>query len=481
VLTVAQEHTASNGYERQFGLVERPFSLTPDTRFLFESRSHAEAYDHVIAALRQREALVVITGEVGAGKTMLCQTVLKRLKRRTLLSNITNPLLTGDDLLAQILNDFGTLSKRGRWIGDASPDSLNKTLQRFLASLVPSQVHAVVIIDEAQHLRFDAFEAIRLLLSAETGISKLLHVVLVGQPHLTRVLSRPEMRQLNQRVSRRYELGSVRTREVQQYIERRLWIGQGGAAQCLGVRPAASAAPEREEPAAGGEQFWRVRFSPSAIRAIADISGGLPRVINVICDRALELVSEKRTDSIDTGTVLWAARQLHIRIPAASRLRSNSYLGFAASILVITGLGWWGGGLRPRPRLAAVQQAAANRRGERSASEAVRATAAAAAAYGYVAPETVALPESESFTIVVASFPAGSRAAELATELEKQHLPAFTDDVSGEGRHVIIGPYASRAEAEDVQRQLAAGRLTGSRILSSIRSGMASSTRLAGR
>jgi general secretion pathway protein A len=478
VLTVAQEHTASNGYARQFGLVERPFSLTPDTRFLFEGRSHAEALEHVISALRRREALVVITGEIGAGKTMLCRTVLKQLERRALLSNITNPLLTGDDLLAQILDDFGALSKGSR-IGEASRPELTRTLQRVLASLAPSQAHAVVIIDEAHHLQFAALEAIRLLLSAEAGNSKLLHVILVGQPELARVLSRPEMRQLNERVSRTCDLGPLGPREVQRYIDRRLWIGHGGPAQCPGSRPA-SAGAEPEESAAG-EEFWRVRFTPSAVRAIADLSGGVPRAINIICDTALELASGHHTDSIDAATVLSAARHLNIRIPAARRLWSNRYLRFAASMLVITGLGWWSGGLRSRLGLAAVQPGAADRRVERSAAEAVRATAAAAAAYGYVAPETVALPESEGFSIVVASFQTAFRAAALATELEQRDLPAFTDSTSGGGQQVIIGPYASRSEAEDVRRQLATGRLTGSRIVSSSPGGMASNTRSASR
>jgi general secretion pathway protein A len=481
VLTVAREHTASNGYEQRFGLVARPFSLSPDTRFLFESRSHAEALEHVMSALRQREALVVITGEVGAGKTMLCRAVVEQLERRTLLSNITNPLLDGDDLLAQILDDFGVASNGRSLIGEASRDEFTGTLQRFLASLVPAQAHAVVVIDEAQYLQFEALDAIRLLLSAETGSSKLLHVILVGRPDLVRVLSQPQMRQLNQRVSRRHELGPVGTREVQQYIERRLWIGHGGPAQCLGVRRAATAETDHEQ-SAGGELFWRVRFTPPAMRAIADLSRGVPRLINVICDRALELVSWQRTDSVDAATVLSAARQLNIRIPAARWLRSNSYLGFAMSILVITGLGWWGGGLRSSPRLAAVQSAMAGRRLERSALETVqRGTAAAGTARSDAAPETLALPESESFTIVVASFQTASRAAALASELEGRGLPAYADAVSKGGQPVLIGPYASRAEAEDVQRQLATGRVTGSHIVSSATGGTASSTRSAAR
>jgi hypothetical protein len=285
------------------------------------------------------------------------------------------------------------------------------------------------------------------------------------------------MRQLNQRVSRRYELGPLGTREVQQYIERRLWIGHGGSSQCLASRQAASPGPQREESGDEGWRFWRVRFTPSAMRAIADLSRGVPRAINAICDRALELVSGQHADSIDAATVLSAARQLSIRIPAARKLRSNSYLGFAASILVITGLGWWGGGLRSSPRLATVQSALSDRRVERSAAEAVQpGTAAAGTAHGYLAPETVALPESESFTIVVASFRTASHAAALAIELETQGLPAFTGAVPEGGQQVIIGPYASRAEAEDVQRQLASGRLTGSRIVSSATGGKASST-----
>jgi len=481
VLTVGDEHPVSTGYEAHYGLVESPFSLTPDPRFLFESRSHGEALAHVMSALRRRETLVVITGEVGTGKTMLCRTVLARLQRRTFLSIISNPLLTGDDLLKQILIDFGVRSKGASRIDEASCHDLIKVLQQFLASLNPLQAHAVVMIDEAQHLQPEVLEYVRLLSNFEIGSSKLLQIILVGQPELEHVLSRPEMRQLEQRVSRRCQLTPLETREVQHYIERRLWVAHGGPATSLGSRSAASSGPEREE--SDGRGFWRVGFTQPAMRAIAELSGGLPRVINVICDRSLEVGSRQRTRSIDAAAVLSAARQLKIRIPVAHRLRSTRHLGFAASLLVVAGLGWWGvrGGSGPSsPGVEAIGSATRARVESAATGASERDTTGTRAAESASVPATLILLESESFTIVVASFRTTARAGAFVAELEKQELPAYAQDVPGGWHQVMVGPYASRAEAEQAQRQLVANRWAGSQIVSSETGGAPSSAEAAG-
>src|ERR1700720_3181587 len=194
------------GYEGFFGLNETPFSLAPNPRFLFESASHAAALAQVAYALERREPLVVITGEIGTGKTLLCRTVLQRLERKTFLSVINDPLLERDDLLKQLLRDFGVISKDRTRLTNASRHELTQTLQAFLTSLVPIQAHAVVIIDEAQHLQPEVLEQIRLLSNIDDERGTMLQIILVGQTDLEPLLSRPELRQLQQRVSRRLPL-----------------------------------------------------------------------------------------------------------------------------------------------------------------------------------------------------------------------------------------------------------------------------------
>ena len=190
-------------YEPFFGLKEAPSGLAPDTRFLFASASHSAALAQVAYAIERREPLVVVTGEIGTGKTLLCRTMLQRLPLKTFLSVIDDPMLERDDLLKQVLEEFGVISKDRSRLTEATRHELVETLRAFLASLAKIQAHAVVMIDEAQHLRPDVLEQIRLLSNVDDGRGTLLQVVLVGQKDLDRLLDRPDLRQLQQRVSRR--------------------------------------------------------------------------------------------------------------------------------------------------------------------------------------------------------------------------------------------------------------------------------------
>src|ERR1700719_624678 len=146
-MATAGHQERAGGYEGFFGLTETPFSLAPNPRFLFESASHAAALAQVAYALERREPLVVITGEIGTGKTLLCRTVLQRLERKTFLSVINDPQLERDDLLKQLLQDFGVISKDRTRLTTPSRHDLLQTLQAFLTSLLAIQAHAVVIID----------------------------------------------------------------------------------------------------------------------------------------------------------------------------------------------------------------------------------------------------------------------------------------------------------------------------------------------
>ena len=286
------------GYEAFFGLSESPFSLVPDPRFLFASATHSAALAQVAYALERREPLVVITGDIGTGKTLLCRTVLQRLPFKTFLSVIHDPLLEADDLIKELLRDFGVIGKDPSRYRNAKRHELVQTLHAFLSSLAPIKAHAVVMIDEAQHLRPDVLEQIRLLSNIDDARGTILQIILVGQMDLEPLLSRPDLRQLQQRVSRRFALDPLNQDEVQQYIEHRLALAQ-------------------RQPASGPTNPG-VAFTPDAMRAVAEISGGVPRVINLLCDRSLELAFDAEVRSIDSPRVQAAARGLGIGKPTTA-------------------------------------------------------------------------------------------------------------------------------------------------------------------
>ena len=292
------------GYEGFFGLNEPPFSLAPDPRFLFDSKSHSDALAQVAYALDRREPLVVITGEIGTGKTLLCRTVLQQLRRKTFLSVIGDPLLERDELLKQLLEDFGVISKDRSRIGPTTRHDLFHALEAFLSSLAPIQAHAVVIIDEAQHLQPDVLEEIRLLSNVDDERGTLLQIILVGQPDLDALLARPELRQLEQRVTRRLRLKPLNRDEVNRYITHRLALARRSAKGDLAKQPAFPTGP--------------VEFAPNAVQAVSELSGGLPRVINLLCDRALEDAFSGRRRTIEGQAVHAAAAALGMSGAAAA-------------------------------------------------------------------------------------------------------------------------------------------------------------------
>src|SRR4051812_22467757 len=184
-------------YEDYYGFTEKPFSLTPDPRYLFKSESHANALELLHYAVRRREGFVVMTGDIGTGKTTLCRVLLEQIDRNTFTALVLNPFLSEEDLLKAILQDFGVVSrdevKRGRLAGTTKQELID-TLYDFLLGLLPLRTSAVLIIDEAQNPPIPVLEQIRILSNLETDKEKLLQVVLVGQPTLRTVLKAPEMR-----------------------------------------------------------------------------------------------------------------------------------------------------------------------------------------------------------------------------------------------------------------------------------------------
>lgn len=464
--------------EEYYGLVTHPFSLTPDLRFVYRSRSHSHAFDQVTESLKRREGLIVVTGEIGTGKTVLCRTLLETFEARTFLSVILDPCLRVDDLLQQVLTDFGLITRRG--VGARPPEvdrhQLVSTLQRFLTTLIPVGAHAVIMIDEAQHLDPGVLEEIRLLSNFEANDAKLLQIVLVGQPDLDDVLRQPEMRQLSQRIARRVELHPLSPGEVQDYVERRLSV----------------AADNRKR--SQGEQSPAVHFTPAAIEAVAAISGGTPRVINTLCAQALEVGFEQQTQAIDRPAVLDAARRLKLPTPMAMTIPGGTSVrvaAAAAAVVAACGLGawWWSSG---SPQSAAPPAAAATATAPISAARpAAPAPAPAntprtqtppptpAQASGSAAPKSAAMAPTPAATagrppavakgvgyeISVAAFRTAQRAEEVADAIAQKGLPVSTRaDPTGTWHQIVVGPLSSSDEAESVQRALARQGFAGTKI-----------------
>src|SRR5215475_3275046 len=218
-------------YEEYYGFTEKPFSLTPDPKYLFKSASHASAFDLLHYAIRRREGFVVITGDIGTGKTTLCRAILEQLDRKTFTALVLNPFLAEEDLLRVILQEFGVVSrteiKQGRLLG-VSKAELIEALNEFLLSLQHLGAQAVLIIDEAQNLPLQVLEQIRILSNLETDKEKLLQIILVGQLNLQTFLRSSALRQLDQRVSIRYELKPLDRESVAAYVAHRLAIAGGG-------------------------------------------------------------------------------------------------------------------------------------------------------------------------------------------------------------------------------------------------------------
>ena len=271
-------------YEAFFGLREQPFALTTDPRFLFMSDGHKRAYEELLIGLRRREGLLLLTGDTGMGKTTLCRAVIEALGHRTFSALILNPYMSDAEVLRVILRDFGLVSRdeiRKGAFAKADMPQLLDTLEGFLRSLLPLNSYAVVIIDEAQSLAPKVLDQIRILGSYEQDGQRLLQIVLVGQPQLLHTLRADAMRALDARVSRRAVLGALSPAEVDDYIQHRLTV-------------------------AGGRDT--VGFPAESVNAIAELTHGVPRRINLLCDRALEEGRVAGTNLISVPMVRRAAK-----------------------------------------------------------------------------------------------------------------------------------------------------------------------------
>jgi general secretion pathway protein A len=241
-------------YNAYFGFREKPFKLVPNPEYLFLSRSHEEALAHLNYAISQGDGFVEITGEVGTGKTTLCRAFLESLDDQTVAAYIFNPKLGPKQLMRSISDEFGV-----QYRSDDTKDLIDK-LNHFLLQKKHERKKVIIVIDEAQNLSKTVLEQLRLLSNLETNKEKLLQIILVGQPELAAMLDSHELRQIGQRISLRYQISPLSLKETQEYIQYRLNI-----------------ASQKRLPL----------FDNAAIRLIYAYSKGIPRVINIACDRAL--------------------------------------------------------------------------------------------------------------------------------------------------------------------------------------------------
>ena len=265
-------------YTKYFGFNEKPFTLTPNPRFIFLSKNHKEAFAHLLYGINNHYGFIELTGEVGTGKTTILRTLLGQLQDesyRTAL--IFSPCLTGIELLRSINTEFGLDSK-----SDYANELLSE-LNRFLLAETAAGRTVVLVIDEAQNLEPDVLEQLRLISNLETENDKLIQIVLAGQPELELLLGRPDLRQLNQRIAVRYKLCSLGMNETCSYLRQRMEVAGD----------------------TGG-----VSFSSSAITCIYFCTRGVPRLINILCDRALLIAYGDERRRITTGIIIRAMWEL---------------------------------------------------------------------------------------------------------------------------------------------------------------------------
>src|SRR5687768_4214966 len=278
-------------YEEFYGFVQSPFTLAPDPRFLYLSESHNKSIRLLLQSIRRQQGFIVLTGDIGTGKTTLCRALLQQLDTTTFTSLILNPFLSVEELMKEVLLDFGVVSKdavrRGR-LAAATKHDLISTLHEFLLSLVPIHGSGVLIIDEAQHLSPQVLEQIRIISNLETNEAKLLQIVLVGQLNLLSVLADAELRQLDQRISIRAALKPLTREEVEAYIAHRLWVARGSTA---------------------------VVFESDALDLGHRFTGGLPRIMNLLAERAVLAGSPARVNRITPGLMEEAAHNLGLKRP----------------------------------------------------------------------------------------------------------------------------------------------------------------------
>ena len=287
-------------YTDYFGLTEEPFSIAANPRFLYMSTSHREALAHLLYGMGSDSGFVLLTGEVGTGKTTVCRCLLEQLPENTQVAFILNPRVSVIELLSSICDDLG--------IGYSGDDGSVKTfvdaINRHLLARHASGCNTVVIIDEAQNLSFEVLEQLRLLTNLETNERKLMRIILIGQPELGEMLARPEFKQLEQRITARYHLRPLQREEIGAYVEHRLAVAG------------------RRKPV----------FSEQVLSKLYRKTGGIPRLINVICDRAMLGAYVKSKPRVNGSILVKAAREVQGRSHQPGSSVRGTFVVFALLI-----------------------------------------------------------------------------------------------------------------------------------------------------
>ena len=308
-------------YEAFFGLRENPFTLSPDPRYLYLSPQHREALNCLIYGTHEKKGFMVVTGGIGTGKTTLCRSLLAGLDVSVATALIFNPALSDIELLKTINQEFGVRMGRGRGTKKRYLDALNG----FLVQNFAAGKNAVLLIDEAQNLPHSVMEQIRMLSNLETVREKLIQIILLGQPELLRLLALPSLRQLNERITVRYDLKPLAREEVRHYIEHRIATA-GGQADAM--------------------------FAPGSYGPIYRASRGIPRRINAICDRALLVAYGKDLRTVDRRLVRAAIRDIgpgyltDAGPGGMNRIVFGMIAAFLAALLLLAGYGYLAGGFK---------------------------------------------------------------------------------------------------------------------------------------
>jgi general secretion pathway protein A len=288
-------------YTSFFGLSEKPFAITPDPRYLYLSERHAEALAHLLYGINESGGFIQLTGEVGTGKTTVVRTLLSRVPHHADVAVILNPRVTPVEFLLTICEELGLP------IEEADRDSVKQmidALNRRLLSAHAEGRRIIVIVDEAQNLSAETLEQVRLLTNLETATQKLLQIILIGQPELRELLDRNDLRQLAQRITGRYHLQPLSRDETQGYVRHRLRVA-----------------------GASGEIF-----TAGALREVHRLSAGVPRVINVSCDRALLGAYTKETRKVTASLVRQAAGEVY------DRRFAPQWVAWIAGVLIVGGI-----------------------------------------------------------------------------------------------------------------------------------------------
>jgi len=266
-------------YAAYFGLKENPFKLSPEPGYLFLSEQHRDALNYLIYGIKEKKGFVLISGDIGTGKTTLCRKLLNLLDESVETALIFNTAMSEVELLASVVKEFGVAISRETGTKKDYVDALNEfLLQNFTAGK-----NAVLLIDEAQNLSHGVLEQIRMLSNLETEKEKLLQIILIGQPEIKATLTLPALRQLNERITVRYDLKPLAAGDVTAYIDHRLGVAGGPG---------------------------KITFTKGAYRQVFDFSEGIPRRVNALCDRALLIAYTKNVAKIDRRIIRHAARDI---------------------------------------------------------------------------------------------------------------------------------------------------------------------------